>query len=197
MTEDDTDMKNFLNIAEIKPVTENLGPGKRFALWVQGCPFNCKNCISPNWIPFERAQVTSIQELATQILTTPKIVGITISGGEPMMQAGRLHQLLSIVKKVRPELDVIVFSGFELPQLVWEEAKDFLAHIDVLIAGVYIDKLNDNQGLRGSSNQSVHFITDKFKGQESYFFGRKRDVEFHLEKDGILMIGIPDKDFKW
>lgn len=190
-------LTNAINIAEIQPKTNNLGIGQRFAIWVQGCPFNCKKCLAPDWIPFKVATPIHIEELAKTIYQTKGTEGITISGGEPMMQAGRLAKLLKLVKQENSKLDVIVFTGFELEHLVWEEAKEFLAYIDVLITGVYIDSLNDNQGLRGSSNQKIIFLTDTLKPYEEYFYHRKRDLEFQIKNDGVLMVGIPEKDFKW
>jgi anaerobic ribonucleoside-triphosphate reductase activating protein len=184
-----------INLAEAH-ITQNLGIGKRFAFWVQGCPFTCKGCISPNWIPFEVNKVISVEDLAKQILEIEGIEGITISGGEPMMQAGRLAKVLEIVCSQKTDLNVIVFTGFEQKQLIWEDAQVFLKYIDVLITGLYIEKQNDNQGLRGSSNQKIIFLTDRLKPYEDYFYHRKRDLEYHIQSDGVLMIGIPEKDYK-
>lgn len=36
-----------LAVAETHPACTVLGPGTRFALWVQGCPLNCAGCVSP------------------------------------------------------------------------------------------------------------------------------------------------------
>lgn len=189
--------KNLLNIAEICPSSQTLGPGKRFVLWVQGCPFSCKGCVAPNWIPFEAAQLYTIEQVAQQILSTPDIAGITISGGEPLMQAGRLAKLIEVVKKVNPALNVIVFTGFELSQLVWKDAKELLAQTDVIITGLYVQKRNTGEGLRGSDNQQIIFLTEALKSYQETFYGHRKNLEFHVKKDGVLMVGIPQKDFKW
>ncbi|RME67683.1 MAG: 4Fe-4S cluster-binding domain-containing protein, partial [Nitrospirae bacterium] len=34
----------MLNLADIVECTEAEGPGRRFALWVQGCPIRCQGC---------------------------------------------------------------------------------------------------------------------------------------------------------
>lgn len=189
--------QKLLNIAEICRVSQNLGPGKRFVFWVQGCPFSCKECVAPDWIPFKSAQLYTIEQMAQQILSSPEITGITISGGEPFMQAARLAQLLQIVKKVNTTLNVIVFTGFEKDQLIWKDAQDFLTQIDVLITGLYVKKYNNNEGLRGSSNQQILFLTEALKPYEQEFYKPRKNLEFHVQKDGVLMVGIPQKDFKW
>lgn len=187
----------MLNIADFEADTRSLGPGRRFALWVQGCPFNCANCIAPDWIPFRVAKVISVEALAKVIVRSTWLDGISISGGEPMMQAGRLSKLVDLVKSERSQLDVIVFTGFKKKQLVWEEAQALLARTDVLIDGLYVDHLNDNKGLRGSNNQNVHFLTNKLLGQRSYFTEKPRTLEFHVKDDGVLMVGLPEQKFKW
>lgn len=189
--------ENLLNIAEYQTTTENLGPGKRFVLWVQGCPFNCKNCVSKQWIPFKVANLIPIDVMVDTILKTPEITGITISGGEPMMQAKRLSKLVKIIKTHKPTLNILVFTGFKLKQLVWEDAKVFLTQIDVLVDGLYVDELNDNQGLRGSRNQKIHFLNNSTSLSKEYFHSKQRDLEFRLKDSGVLMIGIPEKGFKW
>lgn len=189
--------KTKLNIAQICLESEALGPGKRFILWVQGCPFQCKGCISPDWIPFKKAMVFRAEDLAKQILCNPDLDGITISGGEPFMQAKGLSVLLEFVKAQNPELNVVVYTGFELEKLGWEAARQLLQYVDVLKTGLYIDKKNDNQGLRGSSNQRFHFLTDRLKSFSAYFLETDRTLEFHVDDSGVLMVGIPDRTFEW
>ncbi len=186
-----------LNIAQLCPATKALGPGDRFAIWVQGCPFNCKGCISPDWIPFKVATPMPIDQLAQQIIAAKNIEGITISGGEPMMQAGKLSGLLRQVSAARPELNVIVFTGFTHQQLVWDEARELLACIDLLVDGQYVQHLNDQAGLRGSNNQQFHFLTDRLFPFREQILNRRSDIEIHLLNDGALMAGIPPSGFNW
>ncbi len=191
------DTHNLLNIAQLCPSTSALGPGNRFAIWVQGCPFNCKGCIAQDWIPFRKATVMAAEELASSIIARKDIQGITVSGGEPMMQAGRLSTLLQLVKQFRPELNVIVFSGFKLNQLVWDEAKKLLTLTDLLVDGQYVKQQNDELGLRGSNNQKFHFLTDRLLPHQTEIIGHRSKLEFHLLNDGVLMAGIPPANFTW
>ena len=189
-------MKSLLNIASTTNSSKVLGPGNRFVIWVQGCPFNCHKCIAKDWIPFQKANLIEIEVLAENIVSQDKISGITISGGEPLMQAGRLSKLLDSVSK-KKKLNTIVFTGFSMKELIWKEAHELLERVDVLITGRFHHRKNDNKGLRGSWNQEIHFLTDEFRGQEEYFFTKKRDIEFSIINDATSLIGIPSKDFKW
>jgi len=184
----------YLNVSDICHTgTRELGPGNRFAIWVQGCPFNCKNCVTPEAIPFVKNNMVAIALLANEICANHKLTGITISGGEPFMQASKLVKLINMVKLVRPELDVIIFSGFTLKELNWEEANALLTLTDVLIDGKYVEKFNDNKGLRGSSNQHVHYLTGRLKDEAFYFEQRERSIEVHIYNDYQLVIGVPNQ----
>lgn len=187
-----------LNIAEICPITHTLGPGQRFAIWVQGCCFHCHDCISPDWIPLEEANLIEVKSLAKLILKTKDIDGLTISGGEPMLQAKALLQLSKYLKEKR-DLSIICFTGFTLRQLMAKNnaiINNFLNIIDVLIDGQFISELNDNKGWRGSSNQVVHFLSERHLSDKDFFLNRSRHIEFHLRDNELLMVGVPPRNFK-
>jgi len=187
-------MAEHINILDLcENGTKELGPGNRYVIWVQGCPFNCKGCVTPEGIPIVENNLVEINQIIFAICANKKITGITISGGEPFMQASKLVKILVAVKTIRPELDVVVFSGFKLKELDWLEAKEFIELIDVLIDGKYIERLNDNRGLRGSSNQQVNYLTEKLKHHKHYFEDRERSIEIHVYNQHQTIIGVPNK----
>lgn len=186
-----------LNVAEICPVTHTLGPGQRFVIWLQGCCFRCQGCISPDWIPLKSAHAIDATVLAEKIMSTPGVEGVTVSGGEPMLQA---KALLELFKRLRQHKDIsiICFTGFTIDHLKAQANSDIdeiLNIIDVIIDGQYIDNLNDNKGWRGSSNQVVHFLSEKHLLDKHLFLERDRNVEIHLnENDNMLVVGVPPKN---
>ncbi|WP_341325705.1 4Fe-4S single cluster domain-containing protein [Methylotuvimicrobium sp. KM2] len=187
-----------INVAALLPVTASLGPGRRFALWVQGCCFDCPGCIAPSWIPNIPNQMLDIDEIAGRILETPGLEGLTVSGGEPFLQAGEISTLIDTLKSVRPNFTVIVYTGFRLDYLKEEADSQRLAllqRVDVLIDGVYRQELNDGLGLRGSSNQRVHFLTDVYAELSDAFIRAPRQLELHIgDQNEIFMAGIPAKE---
>jgi anaerobic ribonucleoside-triphosphate reductase activating protein len=189
-------MIETLNIAQICPETQVLGPGKRFVIWVQGCPFRCAECVAPNWIPIQTNCVMSIDDLVKRITATENLEGITLSGGEPMLQAESLATLIRRVRKIRPSLSTIAFSGFTLAQLRRKALAepgidDLLEQLDVLIDGLYSADLNDGAGLRGSSNQRMYFLTSRYKDRTDEFERAPREIEIHVLKEDMLMVGVP------
>jgi anaerobic ribonucleoside-triphosphate reductase activating protein len=195
-------MVETLNIAQICPATRVLGPGKRFVIWVQGCPFSCAQCVAPDWIPRETNCLTSITELARRITAVQELEGLTLSGGEPMLQAEGLAALLRMVRQTSPQLSAIAFSGFTLAQLRRRADSepgigDLLSELDVLIDGLYRAELNDDLGMRGSSNQQVHYLTSRYENRKEEFERRPREIEIHLLRNEMLMVGVPSvKSFK-
>ncbi len=184
-----------LNIAALCPATRTLGPGKRFAIWVQGCPFNCANCGSPDWRPVRRAVMMAPEKLAEKVLAVNDLEGVTLSGGEPMLQADGLLRFVRLIREER-RLSVICYTGFTLEALrekIDPAILDLLSEIDVLVDGLYIDRLNDNKGWRGSSNQTAHFLTGRYVGRAMEFEKRRRDVEVHLMGDHYLVVGVRPK----
>jgi len=186
-------MAATLNVFDLCEGTKVLGPGLRYVIWVQGCTFNCNGCISPYGQEITENTLVDINTLAQSIIRNKNIEGLTISGGEPFLQASKLHKLLKIVTELRPELNIIVFTGFDLEDLDWNEAKDFLQFIDVLIDGRYIEELNDNKGLRGSSNQRVHFLTNRLIQYKEIFENSSRNADVIVTNNYRKIIGIPNK----
>lgn len=95
-----------------------LGFFSRAVIWVQGCKFACPNCIVPeSWDLEEGGESISLQFLADWILTQKGIEGVTFSGGEPMLQAEELSNLIDIIK-LKKDLGVVCYTGYTLENLV-------------------------------------------------------------------------------
>lgn len=182
----------MLNLAASCCGTRALGPGLRSVVWVQGCPFHCPGCIAPQWIPNRPAHIIAPDALIPSLLADPGISGLTFSGGEPFLQSAALAHLARLAKRQR-DLDMICYTGYTLQDLrrfpLHSGVQDLLAQLDVLIDGPYQEDANDNLGLRGSTNQRVHHLTDRLKGYD--FTHSPRQAEIHVQ-DGVLwIIGIP------
>ena len=66
------------------------GPGVRFVIFLQGCPLRCKCCHNPDTWEFGIGKEYSAEELLKRALRFreyfSKDGGVTLSGGEPLMQ---------------------------------------------------------------------------------------------------------------
>lgn len=185
-------MGDAINILSIAKNVATLGPGNRYVIWVQGCPFYCKGCITPEGIPLKISKLISIEDLVSEIINDSTITGVTFSGGEPFLQASKLTKLINKIKDYRNDLNYICFSGYSFKDLIWEEATDLLNQLDLLIDGRYNEELNDNKGLRGSSNQNFIFLTEKLKLCEDEFMNQQRKIDIRIGNQ-LQSIGIPNK----
>ncbi len=173
--------------------THVLGPGCRYVIWTQGCDKQCPGCITPESRSPEDGYIVESDDLAADIILSEKIDGITISGGEPFLQAEALTRLLELVKSHRPELTVIVYSGYTFGQLKErEDCRQLLEYTDVLIDGPYIQELDDGKGIRGSGNQRIISLTGRLDPFIKTMCDGERKVQYLLDKNGtVTLIGVP------
>ena len=145
--------------------------------------------------PFKEFDPIALSEL---FLTIADVEGITISGGEPFLQSQELATMLDQIKRAR-DYGVIIYTGFLREQLEKHEntgVQRLLQHADILIDGHYLKELDDGKPYRGSSNQKIHLLTDRYKSNfEEYYNGtNKRNIEIDIKKDNVYMVGVPSKN---
>jgi len=142
-----------------------LGPGQRAVIWVQGCSFACPGCIVPESWDNNGGEEITLGELADWVLGQPHIEGITLSGGEPMIQAGALTQLIDLIRQER-DLGVMCYTGYRLEALQQQginSQRQLLQKIDLLVDGTYIQSQHDDLLWRGSRNQRLLCLTPRYR----------------------------------
>jgi anaerobic ribonucleoside-triphosphate reductase activating protein len=140
----------------------------------------------------EDGMPTSSRALALEIILS-EAEGLTISGGEPFLQAEALMDMITHVRKER-DLGVIVYTGYTLDELTAMQSAhvaNLLNCVDLLIDGAYISELNDGVGLRGSSNQNIVPLTERYAGFLEHFRTSKRNVEVISKRIETRYVGIP------
>jgi anaerobic ribonucleoside-triphosphate reductase activating protein len=175
--------------------TDLLGPFLRSVLWVQGCSRNCPGCIAEHTHSPEGGKDVLISKIANRFIAETSTEGMTITGGEPFLQADKLCRLIGEIKESRPDYGVIIYTGFSYEELTSsseDKVRELLGMTDILIDGPYVEELDDNKGLRGSSNQRVIPLTERYSDQMSLYTnltGRRNSM---VVKDAAFrMIGIP------
>ena len=180
-----------LSLARIYYPVKVLGPGNRVGIWLNGCTRNCPHCISPELQAYDFSKemsVDSILELIRRI--NHPIDGFTISGGEPFYSPQSLFALVQGLSEICD--DILIYTGFTLNELNALDSYEVNSVINMcaaIIDGPYIKELNDNKGIRGSSNQRIWV----FKHQEKYsdLMDLERKVQTVKYGDRLLTIGIP------
>lgn len=179
----------LLNIAGWLPRSSANGPGTRMVIWVQGCPFRCVGCQNPDYLPFKLNQVVTVEEIWQKFQQLPDLAGISISGGEPFVQAVALADLARRVQSV--DKTVVCWSGYQLQQVKLGKipgSQEFLNHIDLLVDGLFIQQQISNQPLRGSNNQTLHFLSGRIVEADVVNIPRQ---EWVLGSDTLTYTGFP------
>jgi RNA 3'-terminal phosphate cyclase (ATP) len=187
----------ILSVAQIVPSTDAEGPGRRYALWFQGCPLRCPGCCNPEMLPFEGGTSRPIIDVLAEIHTVrdqDAIEGISLLGGEPLAHAAGAAVLARGTRALG--LSVMVFSGYTLAEarsLADPAVADLLAHTDILVDGPYIRELPDNERRWiGSTNQRIHFLTDRYRGDDPCW-RQPNTLEVRLRDGELTVNGFPAK----
>lgn len=86
-------------------VTAVDGPGTRMTTFLSGCPLRCLYCHNPDTMEMRRGEPISAEELLNRIGRYTKVFevtggGLTISGGEPLMQPAFVANILRGAKEL-------------------------------------------------------------------------------------------------
>lgn len=148
----------MLNINRIVKQSRANGHGVRYTIWMQGCDRRCPGCFNPETQPHTKAHQMDVRSLINDVMNTPGITGITLSGGEPLLQAKELAVLAKAVQAAG--LTVMIFTGFSKPPNN-PDVHNLLKYTDMVIAGEYDRTKPGKIPLIGSSNQRVMNLTKR------------------------------------
>ena len=185
----------LLSVAQIVPCTEAEGPGRRFALWFQGCPLRCPGCCNPEMLPFAGGNQRTLAEVVEQIVRAREenaVEGVTLLGGEPLAHA----EVAAILAKAARGLglSVMVFTGYTLAEaraLPDPAVADLLAHTDILVDGRYVRELPEaRRRWIGSGNQQIHFLTDRYRADDPCW-EMPNTLEIRLVNGDVTVNGFP------
>ena len=133
------------------------GPGIRFVAFLQGCPLRCQDCHNPDTWLADGTEYTA-EEVAARALRYKNYFstdgGVTVSGGEPLLQREFVTELFSILKKkgVNTCLDT---SGYPFREEKKEEFDPLLSVTDLVLLD--IKHVDDEECIRltGKSNKNT------------------------------------------
>lgn len=136
------------------------GPGIRYVIFTQGCPMRCKYCHNPDTWSLEPEKQMSVQELIDDFSHCQSFLkngGVTVTGGEPMLQMDFLIELFTAFKKKG------VHTCIDTSGIVYQENnKQFMEKLDLLLSltdlvMLDIKHINEEKhiALTGCSNRNI------------------------------------------
>ena len=168
-----------MRYASIRSLDISNGEGVGVSLFVQGCPFHCKNCFNSETWNFNGGKewTEKTKNKFMELIDKPYIKRVSFLGGECLADQN-LDGVLDLIKEIRisfPEKTIWLYTGFCWNDIMcsfaglqadcvdldkkdieaWEKRKKIISNVDVLVDGEYIDEQKDlTLKWRGSKNQN-------------------------------------------
>lgn len=164
-----------MRYASIRNLDISNGEGVGVSLFVQGCPFHCKNCFNSETWDFNGGKewTEETKNKFIELINRPYIKRVSFLGGECLAEQN-LDEVLKLVQEIRisfPEKTIWLYTGFQWEQIMYpivtddfnperdkilEMRKEIVSNVNVLVDGEYIDGQRDiTLAFRGSKNQRV------------------------------------------
>lgn len=133
------------------------GPGIRFVVFMQGCPMRCLYCHNPDTWGGGGSSFTA-EEVAENALKYKSYFtgggGVTVSGGEPLLQAEFVTELFKILK-ARGVHTVLDTSGILFDPENIHKFDELLSVTDLVLLDIKHIDGNEHKKLTGHSNKNV------------------------------------------
>ncbi len=144
-------MKGYVHSVETFGAID--GPGIRYVVFMQGCPIRCIYCHNPDsWKP-KTGQQTTVNQIVKNIKPYINYIsngGVTISGGEPLLQPRFVLKLIKKLKKLN--LHVALDTAGTLPLVI---SKPVIDASDLILLDIKSLDNNMCTTLTGSPNTNT------------------------------------------
>lgn len=129
------------------------GPGIRYVLFLQGCPLRCLYCHNPDARSMQAGRTLTAGDALSDILTYRPYIrrgGVTLSGGEPLLQPAFVCELLDGCRENR--LHTAIDTSGTIPL---SDARPALDRADLILLDV--KALDDDlcRSLTGDTNRNT------------------------------------------
>lgn len=145
------------NIHSIETCGTVDGPGIRFVIFMQGCPLRCQYCHNPDTWQTDTNKLMTVDEIMQKYDGVKEFVqsgGITVTGGEPLLQIDFVTELFKVAKNhgIHTALDT---SGITFNPENTENINKLLKYTDLVLLDIkHIDD-EEHKKLTGASNKNI------------------------------------------
>lgn len=100
---EEKDLRYYAKVHSIESFGTVDGPGIRFVLFLQGCHLKCKYCHNRDTWDINLGNYISLENIFDKIIRCKNYItprgGVTVTGGEPLLQAKFIAELFAKLKK--------------------------------------------------------------------------------------------------
>lgn len=141
------------------------GPGVRFVIFLQGCNMRCRYCHNPDTWKFSNDEYCAVKKITPSELIKQALRyksywgrdgGITVSGGEPLLQIDFLNELFSIAKEngISAVLDT-AGQPFTREEPFFSKFKELMKNTDLVMLDIKHIDPEKHKALTGHSNENI------------------------------------------
>ena len=146
--------QELLRIHSVETFGTHDGPGIRMVIFVQGCQFRCLYCANPDTMDIKGGKFVEMEELVQRAVKQKsyfgRFGGVTVSGGEPLLQRKKLKDLFVRLHEVGIHT-VLDSNG----RLFDQQARELLDETDLLMLDVKHFNEDWHRKLTGLSNKTT------------------------------------------
>jgi pyruvate formate lyase activating enzyme len=158
------------------------GPGIRFTLYLSGCPLRCQYCQNPDMWTLRNGRRVTVGRMLDEVAKYASFIrtahgGITVSGGEPMLQIRFLQALLRRCKQDLGLHTAVDTSGF----LGARASEDFLDLVDLFLLDI-----------KAGDEELYHLVTSADLAPTLRFARRLSDRGNRMWVRYVLVPGLTD-----
>ncbi|WP_100333524.1 pyruvate formate-lyase-activating protein [Bacillus alkalisoli] len=153
-------MKGYIHSVETSGMVD--GPGIRYVIFTQGCLLRCQFCHNPDTWEQKKGNEMSVDELVADIETYIPYLkqsggGVTVSGGEPLLQIDFLIALFKRCKKLGLHTTVDTSAGcFNQSSKFLQSLDELLQYTDLFLLD--IKQINDEKHKDLTSVGNSHIL---------------------------------------
>ncbi len=145
---------NFLRVHSFESFGTVDGPGIRYVVFLQGCHLKCKYCQNRDSWDVNEGKNISIDEIVNKILEYQNYIkpsggGVTVSGGEPLLQANDLITLFTALKKYNIHTAIDTSGMFRITDTI----RELIDLTDLFLLDIKHIVPSKSQELVGISNE--------------------------------------------
>lgn len=136
------------------------GPGIRFVLFLQGCALRCLYCHNPDSWKMREGKSRSVTEIMAEVIKYKEFLqvsggGITVSGGDPLLQIPFVTELFKECKKQGIHTNLDTSGDIILSDHHREQLDQLLSVTDMIMLDIKVFDSERHQQLTGKTNEHI------------------------------------------
>ena len=149
------------------------GPGIRYVIFLKGCPLRCLYCHNPDTQTFENAKEYSVDDIIQDALKYKGYYansgGVTVTGGEPLLQIDFLIELFKKLKSynIHTACDTSGATFDKFNKELMDKFDELIKYTDLFLLDIKHINNEEHIKLTGKPNKNIldfaKYLSDKNK----------------------------------